>query len=283
VCYCESWNLESLQAVVEAAEESHAPVIAGFNGGFLRHHSRREPERLAYYSSFRSALERARVPVVFLLNESDSLAQMLDGIESGFNAVMPESEGLDREAYRRLVERVVTAAHGRGVGVEAQIGGLPMHSAKHSHSEITDPDFARDFAEATGIDALAVSVGNVHIMTNGQARIEMDALRRIQEKTDLPLVIHGGTSVPLECIEELIELGVAKVNYGTILKQVYLKAVRQQIDCYHAPENPHPFLGMGGERDIMTAGREALKNKIKQLLRFSKSAGTAGKSIEATL
>jgi ketose-bisphosphate aldolase len=283
VCYCESWNLESLEAVVEAAEESEAPVIAGFNGAFLRHQSRRKPERLAFYSGFRTALERARVPVVFLLNESDSLPQMLEGIENGFNAVMPENEGLDQEAHRTLVKQVVSAAHARGVSVEAQIGALPLHSANSGHSEITDPDFARDFVEATRIDALAVSVGNVHIMTNGQAKIDMEALRRIREKTGLPLVIHGGTSVPLECIEELIELGVAKINYGTVLKQAYLEAVRAQIACYHAPEDPHPFLGIGGERDIMTAGREALKNKIKQLLRFSKSAGTARKTAKATI
>jgi len=284
VCYCESWNLESLQAVVESAEECRAPVIAGFNGGFLRHRSRRKPERLAYYSAFRSALEPAQVPVVFLLNESDSLAQITEGIGIGFNAVMLENEGLSREAYRKLVQHVVDAAHARAVGVEAQIGTLPAgNAAAGVHAEITDPDIARDFVGGTGIDALGVSVGNVHIMTNGQATIDMDALRRIRDKIEVPLVIHGGTSVPPECIDDLIELGVAKINYGTVLKQVYLEAVRRQLAAYHAPEDPHPFLGIGGERDIMTAGREALKSKIKELLRLSKSAEKANHRSETTL
>lgn len=284
VCYCESWNMESLQAVVEAAEECRAPVIAGFNGGFLGHPSRRKPERLSYYSAFRAALERAPVPVVFLLNESDSLPQIVEGIEMGFNAVMPENEGLGRAAYRSLVRKVVTAARPRSVGVEAQIGTLPAgNAAASTQAEITDPDLARDFVGATGVDALGVSVGNIHIMTNGQATIDLDALRRIRDKTDVPLVIHGGTSVPPECVPGLIDLGVAKINYGTVLKQVYLEAVRRQISSYHAPEDPHPFLGIGGERDIMTAGRDALKGKIKELLRLSNSAGKANCQPESTL
>ena len=65
VCYCESWNLESLQSVVDAAEECHSPIVAGFNGGFLRHRSRARPEDLSYYAGLRFALERSPVPVAF--------------------------------------------------------------------------------------------------------------------------------------------------------------------------------------------------------------------------
>src|SRR5579863_2902606 len=88
VCYCESWNLESFQAVVEAAEEMRSPIIAGFNGGFLRHRSRAKPERLSYYAGLRRALQESSIPVAFLLNETDDLRQVEEGIELGFNAVM---------------------------------------------------------------------------------------------------------------------------------------------------------------------------------------------------
>src|SRR5690348_12363275 len=76
VCYCEAWNLESLQAVVEAAEELCSPAITGFNGGFLIHPSRREPENLAYYASLGQALRQAATPLAFLLNETDDLRQI---------------------------------------------------------------------------------------------------------------------------------------------------------------------------------------------------------------
>src|ERR1700721_219975 len=85
--YTESWNLESLQAVIEAAEECDSPIISGFNGGVFRPQLREKPENLAYYACFREALEKARVPVAFLLNESDSLEQMEEAIALGFNAV----------------------------------------------------------------------------------------------------------------------------------------------------------------------------------------------------
>src|SRR5690242_16498084 len=95
VCYCESWNLESFQAVVEAAEEMRSPIIAGFNGGFLRSASRPRPERLSYYAGLRLALEESSIPVAFILNETDDFAQIEEGIELGFNAVMVESDYLE--------------------------------------------------------------------------------------------------------------------------------------------------------------------------------------------
>jgi len=276
VCYCESWNLESLQAVVEAAEESWSPVIAGFNGGFLRHHSRSKPEDLSYYAGLRLALERSPVPIAFLLNESDSLHQIEQGIGLGFNAVMPDNEGLGSSEYFDLVRAVVNFARKRSIWVEAQLGVLPHGTAtSNGHVEITDPEMARVFVEDTGIDALAVSVGNVHVLTAGQATIDLDAFRRIRDRVAVPLVVHGGTSVAREGLQALVGAGVAKLNFGTILKQAYLDAIRRQIERYQRPMNPHAFLGMGGETDIMVAGRNAVKRKVKELLQISGSAGRA--------
>jgi ketose-bisphosphate aldolase len=276
VCYCESWNLESLQAVLAAAEECHSPIVAGFNGGFLRRRSRAQAEDLSYYAGMRLALERSPVPVAFLLNESDSLAQIEQGMELGFNAVMPESEGLDLDEYRKLVNAVVALARVRDVWVEAQLGALPSGAAPNNgHFEITDPELARQFVEDTGIDALAVSIGNVHVLTAGRASVDTEALRRVREKVNVPLVLHGGTSIAQERLQDLVCLGVAKFNFGTILKQVYLDAVAEKLARYSRPLNPHAFLGMGGDLDIMVAGREAVKEKVKELLEASGSAGKA--------
>jgi ketose-bisphosphate aldolase len=266
--YFESWNLESLQAVVEAAEEERAPVIAGFNGGFLRHHTRRKPESLVFYSSLRPALERSSAPAAFLLNESDDLAQIEEAMELGFNGVMPESEGVDPAKYRALVRDVVRIAHAKGVFVEAQVGQLPNAAHRQNGSgRITDPADARRFVEETGVDALAVAIGNIHILTEGKASMNFDALRRIREQVDVPLVLHGGTSIPLDRAAEMVELGVLKFNFGTTLKQAYLQALGEKLAAYHPPQSPHPFLGMGGPQDIMTGAREALKQTVKSILR----------------
>ncbi len=275
VCYCESWNLESFQAVIEAAEELHSPVIVGFNGGFLMHRGRSKPEDLSYYAGMGLALRHATVPTVFLLNETEDLGQIEQAIYLGFNAVMVESRQLSLHEYRDLVKRVVAIARSRNVTVEGQVGCLPDGWAGTTHcGQITDPEMARSFVEETGVDALAVSIGNVHILTRGKAPVDMVALQRIQAVVSVPLVIHGGTGFPAECAREVIDLGVAKFNFGTVLKQAYLTAIREKLNAYQEPMNPHLFAGMGGSQDILRAGREAVKWKVKELIH---AYGFAGK------
>jgi ketose-bisphosphate aldolase len=273
-CYCESWNLESLQAVVEAAEAEKSPIIAGFNGGFLLRSGQTTLEQLGYYASLRSALGRAKVPVTFLLNESDSLEQLEQGIDLGFDAVMPENEGLSKQEYERLVKQVVEKAHAKGVSVEAQVGHLADASGG-TQAEPTDPAAARAFVDATGIDALGVAVGNVHILTSGKRSLDLAVLAEIHDAVEVPLVLHGGTGIPLELASRCIELGVAKVNFGTGLKQAYLAAIGKKLAKYKEPMSPHPFLGMGGENDLLVAGREAVKAEVAKLLRAYGSAGKA--------
>jgi len=274
VCYCESWNLESLQAVVEGTEELKAPVIAGFNGGFLMHPSRGKPENLAFYAGMASTVRNASVPVSLILNESDDFSQIASGIELGFNAIMVESHHLGFQEYKALVKRVVAFGRNRGVFVEGQIGELPHGwNGVKGNGVITDPQTAKSFVEETQVQALSVSIGNVHIMTRGKAAVDLEALRKIRAVIDVPLVVHGGTGFPAESAADVIGLGVTKFNFGTTLKQAYLAAVRDKMAAYHEPMNPHLFLGMGGPEDIMVAGREAVKSRVKELIQQYGFAG----------
>src|ERR1017187_4645019 len=146
--YCESWNLESLQATVEAAEEEKSPIIVGFNGGFLLRSGQKTFEQLGYYASFREALDRAKVPVAFLLNESDSIEQLEQAISLGFDSVMPENEDLPAEEYLHMVKHVVEKAHAKGVTVEAQVARL-ADVLEAPEAQPTDPEAARAFVKAT--------------------------------------------------------------------------------------------------------------------------------------
>lgn len=271
VCYCESWNLESLQAVLEAAEELGSPVAVGFNGGFLRHPARCRPENLAYYAGLGLAVRQASVPVSFLLNETEDLGQIEQGIDLGFNAVMVESHNLGLEEYCQLVKKVVALAHNRDVFVEAQVGRLP--EGNNQGGQMTDPGLAQRFVEETQIDALAVSIGNVHVLTRGSAAVHFDVLRKIRSRVRVPLVVHGGSGFPPESAGEAIRFGVAKFNFGTVLKQTYLAALSDRLAAYGEPMNPHLFLGMGGEQDIMVAARNAVKLKVRELINVYGFAG----------
>jgi fructose-bisphosphate aldolase class II len=274
VCYCEAWNLESFEAVVEAAEESVSPIITGFNGGFLIHPERPKPENLACYAGMGAALRESSAPAAFLLNETDSFAQITRAIELGFNGVMVDNDHLEVKEYRQLVKKVVQRAHQARVAVEAAVGRLANGSG-NAHAENTDPLLARDFVEETGIDALGVAVGNVHILTRGEAELDLEALQRISEFVPVPLVLHGGTSIPLERVQSYIRCRVAKINFGTVLKQAYLQAIRQKLEGYQEPMNPHLFVGMGGRDDLLMAGRNAVKEKVQELLVQCGSAGKA--------
>jgi ketose-bisphosphate aldolase len=277
VCYCEAWNLESLEAVVEAAEETRSPVIVGFGGGFLMQPERPYPEPLEYYAGLGlAAAHVASVPVALLLNETDSFDQIKRAIELGFNAIMVENERLSAGEYQELVRQVVNWAHRHEVTVEAQIGQLPAHaSAGGHHGSLTDPQDARAFAQSTGVDALAVSIGNIHIMTRGGAAIDLKLLADIDREVGLPLVVHGGTGFPLRKARQAVRCGAAKFNFGTGLKQAYLRSLQSNLKKYHEPMNPHPFVGMGGRKDILVAARQAVKREVIKLLKAFGSAGKA--------
>jgi ketose-bisphosphate aldolase len=274
VSYCEAWNLESLQSTLEAAAELESPVIAGFSGRFLRDAGRTQREKLKYYAGMARAIEDVPVPVALLLNESDCFSQIDEAIDIGFNAVMVENEGLSMDEYRDLVCRVVSLAARRSVSVEAQVGELPS-GQKSGKGDITNPEVARNFVGDTGVDALGVSVGNVHMVTNGAASIDLEVLDSIHAAVALPLVLHGGTGFPREHVGAAIERGVAKFNFGTVLKQSFLAAMKERLADYAEPMNPHPFLGMGRPQDVMVAGRQAMAAKVKDILVCFRSAGKA--------
>ena len=110
------------------------------------------------------------------------------------------------------------------------------------------------------MDLLAVSVGNVHIQIRGEQDLNLERLAAIRERVHIPLVLHGGTGITAGSLKEAIHLGVAKVNYGTYLKQAYLEAVRAALA--DVPSNPHETLGFGGPRDVIVAGRLAVRDAV---------------------
>ena len=263
VGYFESWNLESLQGVLDAAEQTRSPVIVGFNGEFLSGRGRLAPERLALYGALgKAAAESSSVPCGFIFNECPDDAWVLAAVESGFNLVMPADPSCSYDDYARRVKRIVAHAHARQVAVEAELGELPWGPAgADAHpGRLTDPDAAARFVDETGVDLLAVSVGNVHVQTTGETDLDLERLAALGSRVPVPLVLHGGTGIAPQSLPAAIRLGVAKVNYGTYLKQAYLKAVRSAVSQEFA--DPHDILGRGGPQDVLVAGRLAVRDAV---------------------
>ncbi len=263
VGYFESWNLDSLQGTVDAAEQTRSPIILGFNGEFLSHAGRTVPERLAVYGAMgKAAAEAASVPCGLIFNECAQDDWVKAAALAGFNLVMPADPQASFDDYKRRVQEITRFVHAHGGAVEAELGELPC-GASGTVTEagaMTDPDIAAAFVEETKVDLLAVSVGNVHIQIHGQQGLNLNRLRTIHERISVPLVLHGGTGITTEALHAAISLGVAKVNYGTYLKQRYLAAVRTALET--GETNPHVLLGLGEAGDVMTAGRLAVRDAV---------------------
>src|SRR5216684_6841689 len=168
--YFESWSIDSLQGVIDAAELSRSPVIIGFNGEFLSRPDRKATERLTLYGALgRAAAMSASVPCGFIFNECPDDNWVRQAVTAGFNLVMPVPEDGEPElAYTARVRAITDYAHGKQVAVEAEIGTLPFGGDEHLGSETTDPQRASAFVAATNVDLLAISVGNVHVLLHGQ-------------------------------------------------------------------------------------------------------------------
>jgi fructose-bisphosphate aldolase, class II len=276
VGYFESWSLESLYGVIEAAEQARAPVIIGFNGEFLSRAERTAPERLSWYGALgRAAATDASVPCGFIFNECSQDDWTRAAVTAGFNLVMPADPAAPADDYARRVRALVDYARPRDVEVEAELGELPagVPGFAHGGGAKTDPDSARNFVHATGVDLLAVSVGNVHVSLSGRMALDLDRLMGIRQAVGVPLALHGGTGIADDSLRKAIAIGVAKVNYGTILKQRYLAAVRRAL-AVDEP-NPHALLGMGGPEDVMIAGRRAVREAVLERLPALGCAGRA--------
>jgi fructose-bisphosphate aldolase class II len=267
VGYFESWNLESARAVVSAANEERSPVIIGFNGTILREHK----NELEYYAAIgKIAVEKAQVPVGSILNEASSFEQIVEGIRLGFSSVMIDGSSMPFEDNVRLMRKVVEVAHSVGVFVEGQLDELPyakegVLSGSVAKNSMTDPGKAREFVKKTGIDALSVSVGNVHILYRQQAELDCERLREIAEAVDIPLVVHGATGIADDSIREAVESGICKVNIGTGLRSAFTSGMRKAIE-------DNPFVG---PEEALKSGELELKAFVKKKMKVYGSSGKA--------
>ncbi|OYX18449.1 MAG: fructose-bisphosphate aldolase [Rhodobacterales bacterium 32-66-9] len=215
---CLGW--EDARAYVRAAEAERAPVILQAGPGARAH----MPVAI-WGAMFRALAEGASVPVVAHLDHGLTVEDCREAIAAGFSSVMVDGSALPLEENIRLTAEVAVLAHAAGVSCEGEIGVVGYAGGKASTG--TDPGEAGRFARETGVDALAVSVGNVHLQQDAGQGLDLALLRRIEVVTDVPLVIHGGSGVPLAQRAALAAGSrIAKFNIGTELRMAFGAALR---------------------------------------------------------
>ncbi|HXW29889.1 MAG TPA: class II fructose-bisphosphate aldolase [Xanthobacteraceae bacterium] len=280
VGYFESFSLESLLAVADAAEATCSPVILGFSGIYLPHPARRARDRLAPYAAMGLAVCRdLTVPACLLFNESPHSDWVSEAIDQGFGLVMFSDDSHDEDAKWSTITRLVARAHARGAAVEAELAGLPgvggdLDPATAPGLRLTDPHAARRFAAATGIDALAVNLGQMHLHGRRLVRLDLDRLRALAN-VPVPLVLHGATSIAPADLQAAIGMGIRKINVGSRLKQAFLAALQDACRAVPDEANPYEAIGSGLDGDVLLAGRRAMAIEVERLMRLFGSAGRA--------
>jgi ketose-bisphosphate aldolase len=273
VGYFEAWNMDSILAVVDAAEKTNSPVIIGFGGQFIGSEKRTIKENIYHYGSLgKSIAENTKVPVALLLNEAHEIPMLINGLKAGFNAIMYEDHNIPLNEFIEINKYLVRTAHYIGADVEAEIGELPsadIATDTLSRGTKTDPDEAAYFVEATGIDALAVSVGNVHLLENKKSALDFELITALRKKIKVPLVLHGGTGISHENLKEAIRLGMCKVNIGTVMKRAYLNSIKSYFDEHEVDKlDPHDVIGRGGKSDILSGAREAITDEVVKFIKI---------------
>ena len=222
------WNAETVQAIVEAAEEEASPVIF-ITGPMEIPLLKMEP----FLQVIKASVKKANIPISLHLDHYTDPDFVLQCIHAGFPSVMIDASKLSFEENIRVTSRVVQEAHKKGVSVEGELGrvgkvGLTMEDGD-KETISTDPSKCVEFVERTKVDALAINIGNAHGMYKEAPRLDFELLKKVADLVRVPLVLHGGSSTPVADLKKAVSLGIRKVNVATEMHVAFSDVVYKEL------------------------------------------------------
>ncbi|KAH7679774.1 Fructose-bisphosphate aldolase protein [Dioscorea alata] len=256
------YNLEGIEAVVAAAEAENSPAILQVHPGAMKYGG------LPLIACCISAAEQATVPITVHFDHGSSKSELVEALELGFDSVMVDGSHLSLMENISYTKYISVLAHSKGMLVEAELGRLSGTednlTVEDYEAKLTDACQAQEFIDKTGIDALAVCIGNVHgtyPASGPNLRLNLlEDLRTVTLNRGVSLVLHGASGLSKELVKECIGLGVRKFNVNTEVRNAYLEAVRKpNKDLVH----------------VMTAAKEAMKAVVAEKMHLFGSAGKA--------
>ena len=214
---------EDMRAYVRAAEAEGLPVILQAGPSCRKH-----TPLPVLGKMFRHLAQSVSVPVVAHLDHGYTYDECHEALDSGFTSLMFDGSRLSLSENIDQTARIAEIAHAAGISCEGEIGFVGY--AQGENSQGTDPEEAAKFAKDSGIDAMAISVGNVHLQQNQEGGLDEARIRAIEAITDVPLVIHGGSGVPPAQRSALARSSsICKFNIGTELRMIFGQALRAAL------------------------------------------------------
>ena len=250
-------NMEMVMAVISAAEEMNAPVIMQTTPSTVKYAG------LDYFlANARVAASRAKVPVVMHLDHGSSFELASQAYRAGYTSIMIDGSHGDFESNVAVSKAVVDMCKPSGIAVEAElgkVGGKEDDLDGGDGDAFTDPVQAKEFVERTGVDSLAVAIGTAHGLYKGEPKLDLERLSAIREVVEVPLVLHGGSGIPDEKVQEAIRRGICKVNYATELRIAFTNGVNKYLA--KDPEAIDP-------KKYNKSGLEEVKAFVKEKIRI---------------
>jgi fructose-bisphosphate aldolase class II len=242
---------EDARCYAEAAEELGLPVILQAGPG-----CRANTPVSILGKMFRHLAEQSRYPIVCHLDHGYTKEECIEGVENGFTSVMYDGSKLSLSENIENTYKISTYAHKHNVSVEGEIGFVGYKDGAQSQS--TDPQQAKQFAELSGCDAMAISAGNVHLQTSTSSSIDMRVIEEIQSVTSIPLVLHGSSGIDYELRRKIATTtNVCKFNIGTELRKKFGDTLREEL-----PRHPELY----DRIQLINLTMDELKKSTKSVL-----------------
>ena len=225
VGYYNCVSVEMVRAFVRASEDAKSPVIIGTAESLLRYCDFGWLAPIMF-----SAARGAKIPVAIHLDHAYSFDTVMKALRYGFGSVMFDGSTLPLEENIRVCAEISKAAHPMGAGLESElgkVGGLPEGGGTIGENQLTDAGTASLFIEKTDTDFLAVSIGTTHGEYKEPPNLDFDRLAEIRAKTEIPLVLHGGSGLTDDDFRKCIAEGVQKINIHTDIVTAAIEAIRE--------------------------------------------------------
>lgn len=258
-------NLDFLEAIVTAAEHCRSPVILNLVESHFEHF-----DFGLIMPAVEHAARNATVPIAIHSDHGTSHASAVRAINLGCNSVMMDASLESFPVNIARTRHVADMAHACGAAVEGELGyvggGEGENAAKYPGEGVyTTAEEAKAYAERTGVDCLAVSIGTVHGRQRGRAKLDFGRLKRINDMLGIPLVLHGGSGLTEEQYHKVILNGIAKINCYTGLSDIAARTIRSNLQ----PDTGKGYI------ETMRGVRDGLREQIKLYMRLWGSAGRA--------
>lgn len=248
-------NLEYIQAILDAAEEEKSPVILGVSEGAARYMGGFKVT-VAMVEALMETMEIS-VPVAIHLDHGSSFEKCAEAIHAGFTSVMIDGSHLPLDENIALTKKVVELAHIHGISVEAELGRIGGQEddlvVDEAEAMYAIPSECDRLVKETNVDCFAPALGSVHGPYKGEPNLGFDRMEEVMKLTGIPLVLHGGTGIPLKDIQRAISLGSAKINVNTENQMMQTKRIREVLAEDQEVYDPRKYLG---------PGRDAIKETV---------------------